>query len=128
MAASLHLRLAKAESPAAAPFSESDLLELLPVEVRPLARRCLPCLVRIAEVGALRALSRVTAKENGTIDQITITVKDGAARLQVSLSTVRNLIACGELEAVRIRPRSVRIVKASLDAFIERKRQKGVRE
>jgi len=128
MAASLRPRqLAKVESPAAGSFSDSDLPELLPVELRPLARRCLPCLVRIAEIGASRALSRVTAKssENATIYHIT--VKNTAACLQVSCGTVRNLVAAGELEAVRIRPRSVRIVKASLDAFIERKRQKNVR-
>jgi hypothetical protein len=39
---------------------------------------------------------------------------------------IRNLVARGELEAIHIE-RSVRIVKASLDAFIERKSQGNVR-
>jgi excisionase family DNA binding protein len=128
MVASLRsIQRAKAESPAARSFSESDLLESFPVEVRPLARRwLLPCLVGITEFITSRVLSHLAAKENGTIDPITIMVKNAAASLQVSPGMIRNLVARGELEAIHIE-RSVRIVKASLDAFIERKRQGNVR-
>jgi len=124
MAASLRpIQLAKDEPLVAGQFSESDLLELLPQEVRPLVKPCLSCLVRIAELGAMRALASRGHVESGPN---LITVKKAAARLDVSLGMIRNLVASGELEQVPVR-RSKRIVKASLDAFIERKRQRGVR-
>ena len=112
--------LAKTESSITA---ESDLLRLLPEEVRPLVKLCIPFLVQIVELGASRALSRRESGDNGTN---LIDVKDTAVRLQVSPSHVRNLIAQGELQRVDL-GRSVRIEKSSLEAFIERNKHRDFR-
>jgi excisionase family DNA binding protein len=95
---------------------ENDLLELLPEEVRPMAKRYVHFLVGIAELEATRALSRLRSAHNATN---LVTVKEAAVCLHVSLSMVRNLLRQGELEEVKT-GRSVRIVPASLEAYIER--------
>jgi excisionase family DNA binding protein len=47
-----------------------------------------------------------------------LTVDQVAARLQVNPQTVRNWIDAGELPALRIGSRRVRVQKPALDAFI----------
>lgn len=53
-------------------------------------------------------------------------VPAAAESLSVGRSTIYNLIADGELETVHI-GRSVRVVTASLEAFIERQRDRELR-
>lgn len=50
---------------------------------------------------------------------VLLTYQDAAARLAVSVSTVRRLVAAGSLPCVRIGA-SVRVSQAALDRFIER--------
>lgn len=50
---------------------------------------------------------------------VLLTYQDAAARLAVSVSTVRRLVAAGTLPCVRIGA-SVRVSESALDHFIER--------
>ena len=51
-----------------------------------------------------------------TIQQY-VTIQDAADRLSISVKTIRRMIARGELRAVRVGKRMVRVDVASLDAI-----------
>ena len=50
-----------------------------------------------------------------------LTMEDAADELNVAKRTVRHYIATGQLSAIRVTPRTVRIDPAELDRFIERR-------
>ena len=58
-----------------------------------------------------------TSTLSRTYDLLFFTVKDVAAILQISRSTVYNLIKTGELKAVQI-GRAIRVRKSDLDEYI----------
>ena len=50
-----------------------------------------------------------------------LTMQDAADELNVAKRTVRHYIATGQLSAIRITPRCVRIDPAELDRFVDRR-------
>lgn len=60
--------------------------------------------------------------ENETPDPLLVGVRDACELLGVSVPTLRRLIRAGELGTVPIDTR-VRIPRADIDAFIERRRE-----
>lgn len=60
-----------------------------------------------------------TATEPPSTFPILLTVREVAEQLHVAPSTARRLASDGEIDKVRVRG-SVRILRASVDAFIER--------
>jgi excisionase family DNA binding protein len=59
-------------------------------------------------------------KKGPSMSERLMRVPDGARILETSVPTVYRLIALGQLEAVRVSPRGLRISERALKEFIER--------
>lgn len=50
-------------------------------------------------------------------EPIFLSIRESSERYRLHQNTIRNLIACGKLRAIRLGPRVIRINQADLDAL-----------
>ncbi len=60
-------------------------------------------------------------------DEVLLTVRQVAERLNCSVRTVQRLIACGRLPVIRLGPRLVRVDPARLDRWIDNSGRRPLR-